>query len=66
MKKLFKNKYVRYSITYICCWCATSRTEKIDEFIAKSYPVSLIKIRNKTILEMIIENAKINELVNLN
>tara|TARA_X000000950_G_scaffold259572_1_gene328065 strand:+ start:8031 stop:9668 length:1638 start_codon:yes stop_codon:yes gene_type:complete len=34
--------------------------KKIDEFIAKSYPVSLIKIRNKTILEMIIENAKIN------
>ena len=36
--------------------------KKIDKFIAKNYPISLLKINDKTILEMNLENAKLNKL----
>ena len=35
---------------------------KIDKFIAKNYPVSLIKIKDKSILEMNIDSAKMNNI----
>ena len=36
--------------------------KKIDKFIAKNYPISLLKIKEKSILEMNIENARSNNL----
>jgi phosphoenolpyruvate phosphomutase len=36
--------------------------KKIDKFIAKNYPVSLIKIKGKSILEMNIESSKMNNI----
>ena len=38
------------------------KLKKIDKFIAKNYPVSLIKIRDKSILEMNIDTAKMNNI----
>ena len=38
--------------------------QKIDKFIAKNYPVSLLKIGNKTILDMSIDSAKLNNINN--
>ena len=38
------------------------KPKKVDKFIAENYPVSLIKIKNKTILEMCIESAKRNDI----
>ena len=35
---------------------------KIDKFIANNYPISLIRINNKTILDMNLQNAKLNKL----
>ena len=36
--------------------------KKIDKFIAKNYPIALLKIKDKAILEMNIENARLNNL----
>ena len=36
--------------------------KKIDKFIAKNYPIALLKINDKSILEMNIENARLNNL----
>ena len=36
--------------------------KKIDKFIAKNYPVSLLKIKSKSILEMNIESSKMNNI----
>ena len=36
--------------------------KKIDKFIAKNYPIALLKIKDKSILEMNIENARLNNL----
>ena len=43
---------------------SNSKLQKIDKFIAKSYPVSLLKIGNKSILEMNIDSAKMNNINN--
>lgn len=42
-----------------------SHIKKTDEFIFKNYPVSLLKINNKTILERIIESCKKASLSNI-
>ena len=38
------------------------KIKKIDKFIAKNYPISLLKIKEKTILGMNIENARSNNI----
>ena len=39
-----------------------SNLRKIDKFIAKNYPIALLKIKNNSILDMNIENAKLNNI----